>query len=99
MFATQVGPTAALPGYMRPETAQGMFVNFGRLLEFNSNKLPFAAATIGQAFRNEIAPRQGLLRVRCSFPLLFLTSSLRTRESESEERVNDGETVCVRECV
>lgn len=67
MFATQVGPTAALPGYMRPETAQGMFVNFGRLLEFNSNKLPFAAATIGQAFRNEIAPRQGLLRVRYSF--------------------------------
>lgn len=64
MFATQIGPTAALPGYMRPETAQGMFVNFGRLLEFNSNKLPFAAATIGQAFRNEIAPRQGLLRVR-----------------------------------
>ncbi len=49
---------------MRPETAQGMFVNFSRLLEFNGGKLPFAASQIGQAFRNEIAPRSGLLRVR-----------------------------------
>lgn len=41
-----------------------MFVNFKKLLEFNSGKMPFAAAQIGPAFRNEIAPRQGLLRVR-----------------------------------
>jgi glycyl-tRNA synthetase len=39
-------------------------VNFKRLLEFNASKLPFAAAQIGQAYRNEIAPRSGLLRVR-----------------------------------
>ncbi|KAL0397197.1 UNVERIFIED_CONTAM: Glycine--tRNA ligase, mitochondrial 1 [Sesamum calycinum] len=49
---------------MRPETAQGIFVNFKDLYYFNGNKLPFAAAQIGQAFRNEISPRQGLLRVR-----------------------------------
>lgn len=49
---------------MRPETAQGMFVNFKRLLEFNQGKLPFAAAQIGTSFRNEISPRSGLLRVR-----------------------------------
>jgi len=62
---------------LRPETAQGIFVNFARLLEFNGGKLPFAAAQVGQAFRNEIAPRSGLLRVRfvfssCSLFLLFM---------------------------
>lgn len=50
--------------YLRPETAQGIFVNFKRLLEYNQGRLPFAAAQIGNAFRNEIAPRSGLLRVR-----------------------------------
>lgn len=64
MFSTQIGPTGKLKGYLRPETAQGMFVNFKRLLDYNANKLPFAAAQIGPAYRNEIAPRSGLLRVR-----------------------------------
>ena len=57
---------------MRPETAQGIFVNFKRLLEYNGGKLPFAGAQIGQAFRNEIAPRSGLLRVRLLFVHYFL---------------------------
>lgn len=64
MFATSIGPSGASPGYLRPETAQGIFVNFKDLYYYNGNKLPFAAAQIGQAFRNEISPRQGLLRVR-----------------------------------
>jgi len=64
MFSTQIGPTGKFRGYLRPETAQGMFVNFSRLLEQNAGKLPFAAAQIGPAYRNEIAPRSGLLRVR-----------------------------------
>nr|CEL67199.1 TPA: TRNA synthetase Gly, related [Neospora caninum Liverpool] len=51
-------------GYLRPETAQGIFVNFRRLLEFNGGRMPFAAAQLGLGFRNEIAPRNGLLRVR-----------------------------------
>ncbi|KAI3780914.1 hypothetical protein L2E82_10907 [Cichorium intybus] len=50
--------------YMRPEIAQGIFVNIKDLYRYNGNKLPFAAAQIGQAFRNEISPRKGLLRVR-----------------------------------
>jgi len=50
--------------YLRPETAQGIFVNFKRLYDFNQEKLPFAAAQIGSAFRNEISPRSGLIRVR-----------------------------------
>ncbi|KAJ4720332.1 glycine--tRNA ligase, mitochondrial 1-like [Melia azedarach] len=64
MFQTSIGPSGLTPGYMRPETAQGIFVNFKDLYYYNGNKLPFAAAQIGQAFRNEISPRQGLLRVR-----------------------------------
>eukprot|EP00456_Euglypha_rotunda_P074059 TRINITY_DN6764_c0_g1_i20.p1 TRINITY_DN6764_c0_g1~~TRINITY_DN6764_c0_g1_i20.p1 ORF type:complete len:295 (-),score=55.46 TRINITY_DN6764_c0_g1_i20:21-842(-) len=68
MFASQIGPTGKFPGYLRPETAQGIFVNFRRLLEYNGGRMPFAAAQVGLAFRNEIAPRAGLLRVR-EFPL------------------------------
>lgn len=64
MFATQIGPTGLVKGFLRPETAQGIFVNFKRLLEFNQGKLPFAAAQIGNSFRNEISPRSGLIRVR-----------------------------------
>jgi glycyl-tRNA synthetase len=64
MFATSIGPSGQVKGFLRPETAQGIFVNFKRLLEFNQGKLPFAAAQIGAGFRNEISPRQGLIRVR-----------------------------------
>jgi len=64
MFQTHIGPSGAVRGFLRPETAQGIFVNFKRLLEFNQGKLPFAAAQIGAAFRNEISPRSGLIRVR-----------------------------------
>ncbi|KAK1363911.1 Glycine--tRNA ligase [Heracleum sosnowskyi] len=64
MFKTEIGPSGQIPGYLRPETAQGIFVDFNDLYRYNGSKLPFAAAQIGQAFRNEISPRQGLLRVR-----------------------------------
>ncbi|KJP89799.1 glycine-tRNA ligase [Plasmodium fragile] len=50
--------------FLRPETAQGIFVNFKKLLEYNGGKMPFAGAQIGLGFRNEISPRNGLLRVR-----------------------------------
>ncbi|KAI8544110.1 hypothetical protein RHMOL_Rhmol08G0269900 [Rhododendron molle] len=55
MFQTSIGPSGLSPGYMRPETAQGIFVNFKDLYYYNGNKLPFAAAQIGQAFRNEVS--------------------------------------------
>merc|ERR1719244_638546 len=64
MFQTHIGPSGAVKGFLRPETAQGIFVNFKRLLEFNQGRLPFAAAQIGNSFRNEISPRSGLIRVR-----------------------------------
>ncbi|CAG8433277.1 4158_t:CDS:10 [Diversispora eburnea] len=64
MFESNIGPTGQLKGYLRPETAQGQFLNFKRFLEFNNDKMPFASASIGRSFRNEISPRSGLLRVR-----------------------------------
>ncbi|KAF9581598.1 Glycine--tRNA ligase 1, mitochondrial [Lunasporangiospora selenospora] len=64
MFASSIGPTGQYPGFLRPETAQGQFLNFKRLLEYNNDRMPFASAQIGRSFRNEISPREGLLRVR-----------------------------------
>ncbi|SMN18007.1 similar to Saccharomyces cerevisiae YBR121C GRS1 Cytoplasmic and mitochondrial glycyl-tRNA synthase that ligates glycine to the cognate anticodon bearing tRNA [Maudiozyma saulgeensis] len=64
MFETAIGPSGQLRGFLRPETAQGQFLNFNKLLEFNNSKTPFASASIGKSFRNEISPRAGLLRVR-----------------------------------
>ncbi|CAG8446133.1 12093_t:CDS:10 [Dentiscutata heterogama] len=64
MFESSIGPTGHLKGYLRPETAQGQFLNFKKFLEFNNDKMPFASASIGRSFRNEISPRSGLLRVR-----------------------------------
>ena len=64
MFSTEIGPAGGIKAFLRPETAQGIFVNFKRLLEFNSGKLPFGVAQIGNSFRNEISPRSGLIRVR-----------------------------------
>lgn len=64
MFQTGIGPSNNMPGYLRPETAQGQFLNFQKLLDFNQQSMPFASASIGKSFRNEISPRAGLLRVR-----------------------------------
>ncbi|KAF3770567.1 glycyl-tRNA synthetase [Cryphonectria parasitica EP155] len=64
MFQTTIGPSGKDHGYLRPETAQGQFLNFAKLLEFNMQNMPFASASIGKSYRNEISPRAGLLRVR-----------------------------------
>jgi len=64
MFQTSIGPTGQVAGFLRPETAQGMFVNFRRLYDYNCGRMPMAVAQIGTAYRNEIAPRGGLIRVR-----------------------------------
>ncbi|MBC8078161.1 MAG: glycine--tRNA ligase, partial [Chloroflexales bacterium] len=66
MFKTAVGPVADSESfaYLRPETAQGIFVNFANVLATTSRKLPFGVAQIGKGFRNEINPRNFLFRVR-----------------------------------
>ncbi|KAF2721283.1 glycyl-tRNA synthetase [Polychaeton citri CBS 116435] len=64
MFQTQIGATGKEPAFLRPETAQGQFLSFQKLLEYSDGQLPFASAAIGHSFRNELSPRSGLLRVR-----------------------------------
>ena len=64
MFSTTIGPMGGMTSYLRPETAQHMFVNF-RLVQENARlKLPFGIAQVGRAFRNEISPRDFLFRAR-----------------------------------
>jgi glycyl-tRNA synthetase len=64
MFETSIGPGTGKTGYLRPETAQGIFVEFPRLKEYARGQLPFAVGQIGTAWRNEISPRRALVRVR-----------------------------------
>eukprot|EP00931_Biecheleriopsis_adriatica_P119151 TRINITY_DN94414_c0_g1_i1.p1 TRINITY_DN94414_c0_g1~~TRINITY_DN94414_c0_g1_i1.p1 ORF type:complete len:616 (+),score=143.13 TRINITY_DN94414_c0_g1_i1:114-1961(+) len=66
MFETNVGPysDAASTSYLRPETAQGIFVNFKQVAYVSRQQIPFGIAQIGKAFRNEITPRQFLFRSR-----------------------------------
>lgn len=64
MFQTLIGAKGKKTGYMRPETAQGIFIPFKRLLRFFRGKLPFGVVQLGKAYRNEISPRQGMIRLR-----------------------------------
>ena len=64
MFATNIGPGDSAPGYLRPETAQGIFVEFPQLKEYARNQLPFGVTQIGKAYRNEISPRKSVIRTR-----------------------------------
>ncbi|MCE5299149.1 MAG: glycine--tRNA ligase [Methanoregulaceae archaeon] len=64
MFQTTIGPGSQRTGYLRPETAQGIFTDFQRLLRFYRDKLPFGTVQIGKSYRNEISPRQGMIRLR-----------------------------------
>ena len=66
MFATEMGASAdaAMKVYLRPETAQGIFVNYLNVQKTGRMKLPFGIAQIGKAFRNEIVARQFIFRMR-----------------------------------
>ena len=66
MFKTFMGPVEDKAGlvYLRPETAQGIFVNFNNVLQTTRRKLPFGIAQIGKAFRNEITPGNFTFRTR-----------------------------------
>ncbi|MGC8676521.1 MAG: glycine--tRNA ligase [Candidatus Micrarchaeia archaeon] len=64
VFKTQVGPTGKEPAYLRPETAQGIFVDFYGVYKTYSPKLPVLIGQAGKSFRNEISPRQQLIRQR-----------------------------------
>ena len=65
MFNTTIGAgRSGRPGFLRPETAQGMFTSFPALYRHNRERLPFGAVQVGKGYRNEISPRQGMIRLR-----------------------------------
>ena len=65
MFSTSIGPgSSKRAGFMRPETAQQIFIAFRRLFRYARGKLPLGVVTVGKGYRNEISPRQGVIRLR-----------------------------------
>jgi glycyl-tRNA synthetase len=73
MFKTHIGPVETAPGaedpniiYLRPETAQGIYVNYKNIIQSNRMKVPFGIAQIGKAFRNEIVTKNFIFRT-CEF--------------------------------
>ncbi len=87
MFKTSVGAVESedAVSYLRPETAQGMFVNFKNILDAYHPKLPFGLAQIGKAFRNEIAPRDFIFRLR-EFEQMEIEYFVDPRD---EKKIND----------
>lgn len=64
MFKTEIGVSGKQTGFMRPETAQGIFIAFKRISRFYKDKLPFGIVQLGKSYRNELSPRQGVIRLR-----------------------------------
>jgi len=83
MFKTRVGSVEdeSSVTYFRPETAQGMFVNFKNIIDSFHPKLPFGIAQVGRSFRNEIAPRDFLFRIR-EFQMMEIEYFVRENEWE-----------------
>jgi len=95
MFETHVGPVkdTASVAYLRPETAQGIFINFKNVLQFSRRKPPFGIAQIGKSFRNEITPGNFVFRTR-EFEQMEMEFFVPPEEAEEwhkrwlEERLN-----------
>jgi glycyl-tRNA synthetase len=64
MFKTAIGAGGERVAYCRPETAQGIFLDFARIVKNYGGRLPIGIGQVGRSFRNEISPRQGLVRMR-----------------------------------
>jgi len=85
MFKTFIGPSEdkTNAAYLRPETAQGMFVDFKQILDSTRVKLPFGVAQIGKAFRNEITPGNFIFRTR-EFAQMEIEYFIKPPESDKE---------------
>ena len=64
MFSTKIGIGKGRDAFLRPETAQGIFTDFHLLYRYNRQRLPFGVIQIGRGYRNEVSPRQGIIRLR-----------------------------------
>jgi len=64
MFSTKIGIGKSRKAFLRPETAQGIFTDFHLLYRYAREKLPFGVVQVGKGYRNEVSPRQGIIRLR-----------------------------------
>jgi len=64
MFSTTIGVGEGRQAFLRPETAQGIFTDFHLLYRYAREKLPFGVVQVGRGYRNEVSPRQGIIRLR-----------------------------------
>lgn len=94
MFKLGIGPSET-PAYLRPETCQSIFVDFPRFYKVLRGKLPIAFAQYGKSFRNEISPRQGLMRLREFYQAEIEVFFNRNRADDVEkfDEVKDEELV------
>ncbi|KAH7304250.1 glycyl-tRNA synthetase [Stachybotrys elegans] len=92
MFKSTIGPSAAAPIYLRPETAQGQFLNFRKLLDYAQGSMAFASASIGKSYRNEISPRSGLLRVR-EFLMAEIEHFVDPKTSKKHDRFSEVSSI------
>ena len=93
MFTTRIGAmSAGRTAYMRPETAQGMFMLYPALYRHFRQKLPFGAIQTGKGYRNEISPRQGMIRLR-EFNMAELEYFIDPEQPPSADLSRRSETV------
>ncbi|MCE4607114.1 MAG: glycine--tRNA ligase [Desulfurococcales archaeon] len=81
LFETKIGPYEASKGFVRPELAQGVFIAFKRVYEAMRNRLPIGIAQVGRVGRNEISPRQGVIRLR-EFTIMEMEFFIDPREED-----------------
>jgi len=92
MLKTFLSPTGEEIAYLRPETAQGIFVNFKNIMVATRAKLPFGVAQLGTSFRNEISPRQFIIRLR-AFNQLEIEWFVDPNEINNHPKFKDVEDV------
>ncbi len=95
MFKVSLGPTGEKSGFLRPETAQGTYINFRREFRALRKKMPMGLGTIGPAFRNEISPRQIVFRKReflqAELQIFFIPDEHEKKFDKKYEKIKDKE--------
>ncbi|MFB6089314.1 MAG: glycine--tRNA ligase, partial [Candidatus Aenigmatarchaeota archaeon] len=94
-FPLTIGSKGGKTAYLRPETAQGTYLNFLREFKATRKKMPLGLASIGKAYRNEISPRQGVFRAR-EFTQAELQVFIDPENIDEEPRFDDIEDVVLR---
>lgn len=115
MLKTEISPVGGQVAYLRPETAQNIFSGFQRIYKTSRTKLPFGVYQIGHAFRNEISPRQFIIRLRefgqCEIEVFFdpensgspipdvLDKEINFLSRDAQGRKEEAVAISIRECM